>query len=226
MTKHRAPSPYKGVPRSEWDRVKTEQAAMKEHAKMQPADAFAAVSSIELPPEVPVAPAPRINSDDAPTEIFRDMFSGTLKTLDVLGKNGSTTDPIPGYVLYWFTDEGGTGTVINQARMSGYDFVHRDEILLTENIVGNNDLGSHVRKVVNARTTPPEYGYLMKKPEDLHMKHLAEREKMHSRIDQALRAGTLGRQPGSGQYTKADDPSSSMAKIEISSNLYTENRNG
>lgn len=222
----KGPHPLKGIPRSEWPRVMAERAAAKEHAQMQPADAFASTSSIELPPEPPPQPAPRVNSDEAPTEIFRDMFSGTLKTLDVMGKNGSTTDPIPGYVLYWFTDEGGTGTIINQAKMSGYDFVHRDEILLTENIVGNNDLGSHVRKVVNARTNPPEYGYLMKKPEKLHMQHLADREKLHTRIEGALRAGTLGRQAGSGQYTKEDDPTSTMAKIEISSKLYTENRNG
>ncbi len=89
----KGPHPLKGIPRSEWPRVMAERAAAKEHAQMQPADAFAATSSIELPPEPPPQPqvAPRVNSDDAPTEIFRDMFSGTLKTLEVMGKNGSTT---------------------------------------------------------------------------------------------------------------------------------------
>lgn len=235
---NRKPNPFKGVPRAEWGRVRAEMAAAKAHAAMQepnsvaavlnaPQDTFTATSSFDLPPEV----AKTISTDPDPAPEYasgipRDLFSGSLRQLDVMGKNGSFTDPLPGYELYWFTDIGGTGVRINQAKMSGWEMVHNSEVLLTQDIAGNNDLGSHVRKVVNARTVPPEYGYLMKKPKALHQLHLQEREKLHQRIDAALRSGTLGRKAGDGQYTKAEDPTSSLSRIDIKSNLVTENRNG
>jgi len=226
-------SSMKGIPRAEWPRVKAERAAQREHDAMQKAqsaapapDAFTATSTFDLPPET----AAQVSSDTAAPEfaegIPRDLFSGSLKQLDVMGKNGSFTDPIPGYELYWFTDQNGTGIRINQAKRSGWEMVTNAEVALTEGITGNNDLGSHVRKVVNARTTPPEYGYLMKKPKELHQLHLREREKLHQRIESALKAGTLTRRPGDGQYTAAEDPTSSLARIDISSKFVTENRNG
>lgn len=191
-----------------------------------PVDAFTATTTFDLPPEVAQAISSEPQPENQAEGIVRDLFSGTLKQLDVIGRNGSATDPIPGYELYWFTDIGGTGVRINQARLSGWQFVENSEVLLMEGLAGSNDLGSHVRKVVNARTTPPEYGYLMKKPKSLHEQHLREREKLHQRIDDALRAGTLGRKPGDKQYTRAEDPTSSLSPIDIQSKFVKENRNG
>lgn len=223
-------SPYKGVPKSQWAQVKANLQAAKEHAQMPPnqavPDAFAATTTFDLPPEMAAAISSEAVVENQAQGIPRDMFSGTLKQLDVVGRNGDANDPIPGYELYWFTDQGGTGVRINQAKLSGWQMVENAEVLLMEGLAGSNDLGSHVRKVVNARTVPPEYGYLMKKPKALHQLHLQEREKMHQRIESALRAGTLTRKAGDGQYTKAEDPTSSLARIDIQSHLVKENRNG
>ena len=168
-------------------------------------------------------PAPiRINSE-APAVATppRNLFSGQLKALDVYGKNGSIDDPIPGYRLYWFTDTGGTGTRLRQAQMSGWDFVDSDEIELQDNLVpGNNDLGSHVRKVVNANQVPPTYGYLMKKTRELDALHQAEAQIINDRMEQAMRAGTLGAAPGDGRYVAGQMPGSTLPKIEISQKSY------
>lgn len=212
-------SPYKGHPKSEWPAITAQLRAEKEHA-----NAFGPVLGVELPPE---PKSVRINSEpEVPDSIPRNLFSGSVKALDVMGANGSFEDPIPGYRLYWFNDIGGTGVRIGQAKLSGWEMVDKAEILLTENVVGNNDLGSHVSKVVNPNLTPPTKAYLMKKPKWLDQRHQDEREVMHQRIDRALRSGKLGSKPENRQYTKADDPSSSLPDIDISSNLYKENRNG
>ena len=218
-------NPYKGIPKSEWGRVKTEQQAAKKHAKMPdvPSNAFQAVAPMPLPPDIPMAP-PAVNSEPAiPDHIPRNLFSGAMKSLDVMGVNGSFEDPIPGYTLYWFND---IADRIPKAQLSGWSFVDKNEVMLMENVVGNNDLGSQVSKVVNPNLNPPTKAYLMKKPNWLCKVHDEERETYHRRIDSALRTGTLGRTAGDGQYTAEEDPKSIMPKIEISSNLYKENRNG
>ena len=240
-------SPYKGVPRSEWARVKEEQRLLKNqrsqeaaiagitaHAPPPPADAFAPPPVEGLPSDAELAaanaqqqreapPAPRLNSDSInPEAIPPDLFSGTMKTLEVYGLNGSTTDPIPGYRLYWFNDHGGSGVRINQARTSGWEFVKNDEIALTENLVGGNiDPGSNVCKIVNPHAVPPMKAYLMKKPLWLNDAHMAQREQQHRKIEEALALGRVpDAKPSDRQYSRRDDPTSSLPKIDISSHLY------
>jgi len=227
------PSKYKGHPKSEWASIRaaevtTAQAAVAPAPEAPPPNAFTAppdaIVAAMLPPEPPQAAPPpiRINSE-APAVATppRNLFSGQLKALDVYGKNGSIDDPIPGYRLYWFTDTGGTGTRLRQAQMSGWDFVDSDEIELQDNLVpGNNDLGSHVRKVVNANQVPPTYGYLMKKTRELDALHQAEAQIINDRMEQAMRAGTLGAAPGDGRYVAGQMPGSTLPKIEISQKSY------
>ena len=93
-------------------------------------------------------------------------------------------------------------------------------MLLTENLVGNNDLGSHVRKVVSPNAVPPTYAYLMKKPNELYAAHQEERENLHRTYEAALRAGTLGRKAGDRQYAPQEmGGRTSLPPIEISTNL-------
>jgi hypothetical protein len=250
MTKHRKPNPYKGVPKTEWATVREQEARRKAAEKLNEGmivpNAFVAETAIatEIPPEIAAAmtelPAPTevprgtmpqpidadavpgVNSDSPTAQaIPRNLFDGQMKSLDVFGKNGSTTDPIPGYRLYWFTDTGNTGVRINQARVSGWELVNKDEIALQENVVpGNNDLGTHVRKVVDARTSPPQYGYLMKKPvwlDDLHRKQLAQE---NENIVNSVRSGRHSSDHAEGRYTASQVAGSTLPKIEISSKAF------
>ena len=217
------PRPVKGSPEAKAKMAAAR--AAREHNRLPdaPSNAFAAVAPMELPPILPEA-RPAINSEPAvPDHIPRNLFSGMMKSLDVMGVNGSFEDPIPGYTLYWFND---IADRIGKAKVSGWELVDKKEVMLSENVVGNNDLGSHVAKVVNPNFNPPTKAFLMKKPNWLYKIHQDERESYHLRIDRALKSGTLGRKEGDGQYTAAEDPTSSMPKIEISSNIYKENRNG
>jgi len=222
------PSPYKGHPKSEWPTIKAEQEALRQQRAAEsvlngtapPANAFA-------PPEVAAVAqeqersAPRINSDSAgPVAMPRNLFSGQIKALDVFGINGSTIDPMPGYRLYWFTDNGNTGSRLHQALASGWDFVNKNEIAMQDNLVeGNNDLGTKVRKVVNPNQTPPTYGYLMKKPAWMDEAHQAEMQKVNDNQERAIRKGSFNARPEDGRYVAGDLPGSTLPKIEISSNL-------
>ena len=214
------PNPYKGIPRSEWPKIKAAQLARAdapEAVGQVVANAFAEAPAIDLPPEPAAAPAspPRVNSEPEATAIPRNLFSGFLKQLDVIGRNGSEKDPIPGYRLYWFND---IGPRIAQAKQSGWELVNRDEVILNENLVpGNNDLGTAVSKVVNPNLNPPTRAFLMKKPNWLDQQHQAEREQVHQRTESALKAGTLGARPENRQYTA--QAGSSLPKIETTSNF-------
>lgn len=233
------PSPYKGHPKSEWPAIKAAQEVLRkqratvgqpepDQRPMQspaaaPANAFAppevaAVLAGDVPLEIPV---PRVNSDSAgPEALPRNLFSGQIKALDVFGLNGDTTDPLTGYRLYWFTDIGGTGNRLHQAKASGWDFVRKDEIAMQDNLVpGNNDLGTMVRKVVNPNETPPTYGYLMKKPKWMDEVHQAEMQQVNDAQERAIKKGAFNARPQDGRYVAGDIPNSALPKIEISSNL-------
>jgi len=222
------PSKYRGVPKKLWAQVRQGSAQTNpgESPPMSaapevavPPNVFAPQSAVPLPQ--PTVETPRINSEPAlENHIPRNLFNGTLKTLDVMGKNGSFTDPIPGYRLYWFNDPGGTGIRISQAQLSGWSFVGNDEVLLTENMVGNNDLGSQVTKIVDPGVNPPTRAYLMKLPRHIQDAHDAEREQIHQQQEAMLRAGTLGRKPGDKQYSPAEMAGrTNLPPIEIKSNL-------
>ena len=161
-----------------------------------------------------------MNSQVPPVAPPRNLFSGQIKSLEVFGAGGDTRDPIPGFRLYWFTDNSGTGDRLNQAKASGWEFVKKNEIAMQENLVeGNNDLGSIVRKVVNANQTPPEYGYLMKKPNWLDELHQKEMQTVNDRQESAIKKGSFNSRPEDGRYVAGDMPGSTLPKIEISSNL-------
>ncbi len=251
MTDHKSPSPYKGVPKSQWaevkERARQHAAALAANAKPAPQPAappqtvhvtidngpatIAPESPLSRPPLVMrddviasaleaarPAPEPKINSEVAPKAPPRNLFSGQFRTLDVFGKNGSHKDPIPGWRLYWMND---IGDRINQARMSGWEFVEKDEIALQENVTpGNNDLGTHVRKVVNPNLIPPTYAYLMKKPAELDAQHQAEMQEVNNRAEAALKQGRTNAQPGDGRYVAGDFPNSALPQIEISQKTF------
>jgi hypothetical protein len=170
-----------------------------------------------------------VNSDLAkvasPQSIPVNLFSGDRKRFEVMGKNGSFTDPIPGYRLYAFKDSGG-GMRISQALASGWQFVDKEEVVLNDswNTPLDTDLGSKVRIPAeqNDEAGKPVYHYLMKKPLWLDAEHQKERERLHDQIDQSLRAGTFNMTPGERRYTAEHPPigsPSGLPPISISSKL-------
>src|SRR5437660_56501 len=72
----------------------------------------------------------------------RNLFSGTVKKLEVFATDGTSNDPVPGYRTYWFSDKDG-GTRLKLAQRSGWEFVKEDEVMVSDaglfNV--NNDLG-------------------------------------------------------------------------------------
>ena len=225
----REPHPYKGIPRKDWPKAGTpESLAFKEALAARRAEKMARQPNFIGLPDVPAGLLPpeepaevRVNSETAPSKPIRNLFSGQMLKLSVMGRNGSAEDPIPGWRLYWFHDVGNNGTRIAQARMSGWEHVTKDEIELFDNLVpGNNDLGSNVRQVANPNDTPPTYCYLMKKPRALDALHQAEMQKVNDRIEMAIRAGRIGAKPEDRRYAPGDIPGSSLPKIEISSSNY------
>jgi hypothetical protein len=154
-------------------------------------------------------------------EIPPNLFSGETKELEVFGKNGSATDPLPGFRLYWFNDTQGSGVRISQAKRSGYEFVTNDEVLLNDSKVsGSDDLGTNVRKIVGQAGDKPLYAYLMKKPLWLHEKHQAEHEKVHQRQEQALRQGRVSDKRDDRQYAPGQVPGSNLPPIELDTKNY------
>ena len=129
------PHPFKGVPRSEWPRVKAEIADRK--AARAPSEQPGHESQFGSSSEVEAAKAaydPNIvretlqpprgsafgfpnnkmaaESAPAPQDVSLDsippnLFSGDQKHLEVMGLDYSTTDPIPGFKLYWFDAKNG-----------------------------------------------------------------------------------------------------------------------
>jgi len=206
------PSPYKGVPKSEWGRIKAEQAQKRESAMVdepkQPEFDPAIVRETLQAPERKadaVFPQRRVEADIPPRpqewsedNIPPNLFSGDQKHLEVMGKNGSFTDPIPGYKLYWFDAK--NGIRIQMALRSGYTFVEKDEVLLNEGLEGSDDLGTHVRKIGNiygGETDDglPQYMYLMKKPLWLVDKHNTEMERVNQKYEEMLRNGLISKNP-------------------------------
>lgn len=168
----------------------------------------AVVAMQDLPPPDPEAPP--VN-----------MFSGVMPKLAVYGRPGTDPmKPIPGHELYWFTDENG-GLQISNAIASGWRFVDKEEIALNEALTspGNSDTGSRVRRWVGSgANNTPEFNYLMKIPDWLYKKHMAERERIHQQQEEQLAMGTYkvddtehtytaGRAPGAAPGARSGLPS-------------------
>jgi hypothetical protein len=154
----------------------------------------------------------------APTAPPRNLFSGDIKKLEVFGKNGDSSDPIPGYRLYWFLDRDGTGSRMFQAKMSGWEYVQYDEVAVndTSAMAGNTDLGSQVRVFGGtAGNNAPVYHYLMKKPVWLDQLHQGEMQAHLDKVEGMLRRGKLDAKAENRQYTADEMPGSVLPPISI-----------
>jgi hypothetical protein len=149
-----------------------------------------------------------------------NLFSGDQKHLELIGKNGSIDDPIPGYECYWFVDADGTGVRIQLALRSGYEHITTDEVLVNDTGMGGiDDVGGKVRKLANIHSgrsgEKPIYQWAMKIPLWIHEKHQADMQAVVDRQEAALKKGYLPRQrPEDKQYVPVSAP------IEINSKLY------
>ena len=122
---------------------------------------------------------------DGATRKRRNVFNGTEVKLGVRNQ-------IPGYHLHIFTD---TGSRIQEAMDSGYEFVTPEEIGgVSENVVSRNgDLGERIRYLVNPRAEGTEqFGYLMKVRQEWFEEDQAELQAKNNRIDSAIRKGKMG----------------------------------
>ena len=173
------------------------------------------IDSNPSPDVEPVTPAPR------PRRV--NLFSGDRKRFEIMGKNGSLTDPIPGYRLYAMLDK---GTRISDALTSGWLFVDKEEVVLNDfwNTPLDTDLGSKIRIPANQNDESghPVYHIIMKKDKALDQEDMDEFERRHQQIDEALRAGTFNMTPGEKRYTAERPPMGSpsgLPPISISSKL-------
>jgi hypothetical protein len=207
-------NPMKGIPRADWPKVMAERAAK---ATTELADAMNAATT--EPPKSATPSALPSGSTKPPKESEpppRNLMTGDIKHLEVWGKNGSNTDPIPGYRLHWFLDRDGTGSRMFLAKRSGYDFVMQDEVMLND-LSENLDEGSQVK--VYGGVSPagtPIFHWLMKKPNWLNEQHQKDMQKVPDRIEQELRRGTLGKTPDDGRYTRETELRSNIPEIKIS----------
>lgn len=198
-----------------------EQFMQQVHAPKKAPDAnFRELSNVSL--DVPVAqPALR------PRAPVPNLFSGKIQKLVLVGKDGNTQDPVPGYRTHWFVDAANSGTRLNQAKMSGWEFITRDEVALNDGLTGGNtDLGAHVRQIAGVDNGVPFYMYAMKKPLWLEAEHQAEyAQKAIAPIKEALVKGRLpGSKPEDRQYAAGDEVAvmtrSGLPPISIGSKTY------
>lgn len=154
-----------------------------------------------------------------------NLFNGNRKRFEIMGKNGSFTDPIPGYRLYAFKD---VGNRVQDALISGWTFVQKEEVFLNDqwNTPLDTDLGSHIRIPANQNDESghPVYHVIMKKLKIHDEEDMAEFERLHDSIEQSLRAGTFNMTPGEKRYTAANPPvgsPSGLPPITISSGKHS-----
>jgi hypothetical protein len=131
----------------------------------------------------PVQPTPTVATDGT-TRKRRNTFNGTEAKISV-------RQQIDGYHLHVFTD---TGSRIQEAMDSGYEFVRPNEVGgVSENVVSRNgDLGERIRYLVNPRAQGTEqYGYLMKIRQEWYEEDQADLLAKNNRIDNAIRKGKI-----------------------------------
>lgn len=216
------PSPKKGqYKRSAEQRAEMSRKMKERHAARRQAEGQAALAVPEpvvpiLPP-VQASPVPKV--EDNHEEFPPNLFDGQRKNFEIMGQNGSFTDPIPGFYLYWFIDRGDGR--LQMAKRSGYEFVDYDEVVMNEDIVtGNDDLGGHVRKFAKeVLDGKPVYQYLMKKPLWLKAKHDEQLEMVHIKQEEAIMAGRVSKKKEDAQYARGDIPGSQLPKITIGQTL-------
>ena len=131
----------------------------------------------------PVQPASTVATDGT-TRKRRNSFNNTEAKISV-------RQQIDGYHLHVFTD---TGSRIQEAMDSGYEFVRPNEVGgVSENVVSRNgDLGERIRYLVNPRAQGTEqYGYLMKIRQEWYEEDQADLQAKNNRIDSAIRKGKI-----------------------------------
>ena len=113
----------------------------------------------------------------------RASFNGTEGKLRV-------NNQIPGYHLHIFNDTPGR---IEQAMEVGYTFVSPDEVGGTStNVVSRNtDLGDKVRFLVGTDGMNPQYGYLMKLPQEHYDEDQKDLQIRNDLSETAIRSGKL-----------------------------------
>ncbi len=160
-------------------------------------------------------PVPAVEAPQAP---LRNLFSGEMPRLAVYGKPGTDpNNPIPGFKLRWFNDVEG-GQRVTRARMSGWEFVSKDEVALNEapTSPGNTDVGDKVSMwVMQGNNGSAINAYLMKIPLALWQSYQDEHEKVHVRVEERLKGGALG----DGQYAGGTQKGSLLPPIKITSGL-------
>lgn len=212
------PHPYKGIPKAEWPGVRDKLAQERLAAQEQAArDAQAAEEAKAVEAQKARAEARQAAIAGMPSPPPRNLFSGDIKKLEVFGLNGDNKDPIPGFRLYWFLDRENSGARMHQARMSGWEYVMKDEVSVndTSAIQGNSDLGSQVRVFGGSFNNQPIYHYLMKKPVWLDQVHQGEMQAHLDKVEGHLRRGKLDAKPEDRQYTAEEMPGSALPPISI-----------
>lgn len=207
----KGPSPYKGVPRSEWGRVKAEQDALRAgnpaNVLAEEIPSFIPEVSRETPAQQATAPLPKkpLNFDDPV-----DMFAGTNPKLKLYGKDGDDCDPVPGFATYWFEDDDSLQRV-TLAKRAGWVPIQADEVL----VAGNSDLGTGVSIGIPG-STPPRRMYAMKQPLELYNRFRAEREeKLHKPIWDMLKGKA---KPRSLESAYELGPNAPKTRVEIETN--------
>jgi len=202
-------------------------AAKREAKQATAAKIKASVTKAPVPAEVFTPDPPKnINEVNASPGLDaasppRDMFSGQVKGTEVFSKGGDPQNPIPGYRTYWIVDRD-QGSRLTQARMSGWEYVNDNEVVLNEG-QSSDDTGGHVRRW-SKETGPngqPIYMYLMKKPLWLQEVHDQQREKIHDAIEAKIKGGMKSSRPGDAQYSPGEVAGSKLPRVEIEPKLYT-----
>ena len=210
--------PFKGVPRSEWPRVRAEMRAAKAQAAVNALEPEVPSFAGEVPKTADVPRAtlpPKAAPKSAVTSGFAEpvnLFSGTQLRLKIYSRDGDEKNPVPGFRTYWFEDDE-TMQRVTLARRSGWLHVECDEILMHDGLVpGNNDLGTSVSIGIPG-SSPPRRMYLMKQPLELAERFAREREeRVHGPIWEMLK----GNRPAKGlegQY--GPGPGSAMPKTKV-----------
>ncbi len=156
-----------------------------------------------------------------PLTPIRDMLSGQMKGTEIFSPQGDPMNPIPGYRTYWAVDWD-QGARLNLFRMSGWEHVHVNEVLLNEG-QSSDDPAGNVRKW-SKETGPngqPIYMYLMKKSLKLQAEHDKQRDAIHDAIEARIKGGAKSTRPTDKQYAPGEIPGTVTSMgINIESKLY------
>lgn len=146
------------------------------------------------PTEAIVTPDP-----SKPETIPPNLFSGMTRRLEFFGER-------EGFRRRWFNDESSN---VRDAIRSGWTFVERTDVQLNAAVTPRNaDLGSKIQQAVGVQANGQTLNaYLMEKPEWLCNEHdfgPGSREAYHKKLEEQIRAGTLGIKAGESRYSQSN----------------------